>query len=417
MTFNSVTITAPGDSPNTDGIRIGISSSISITHSTIGTCDDCISLSPGSEDIYITNLTCGPGHGIGVGSLGGLLNEQNVKGSSGNISGQGSRKMLSSLILHHRVLLVFFFALAANANIEVFDVRKFGAVGDGKTDCSKAFLQAFEMACAWEGDAVVYIPVGTYYAGLTIFNAQKDRCKFHTVRFQVEGLVKAPTDLSGDSWIKFRYIKQMTLDGGGIFDGQGASAWPNKLQSASLRFDSVTDSTVNGIQSVNSKGVHINLSQCKNMTFDSVTITAPGDSPNTDGIHIGISSSINIMHSTIGTGDDCISLSSGSKDIYIANLTCGPGHGIGVGSLGGLLNEQNYSSNVQINDVHYRNIWGTSTTKLAVNFVCSQTVPCQELELKEINLKYNGKDGPVAASCSNARGVTVGQVNPQSCLQ
>ncbi|KAF9609707.1 hypothetical protein IFM89_017906 [Coptis chinensis] len=149
-----------------------------------------------------------------------------------NISGQGRRKMVSSLILHHMVLLVFFFALTANAIIKVFDVRKFGAVRDGKTDCNKAFLQAFEMACAWEGDAVVYIPIGTYYAGLTIFNSQNDRCKFRTVRFQVEGLVKAPTDLSGDSWIKFRYIKQMTLDRGGIFNGQGASAWPNTLQSA-----------------------------------------------------------------------------------------------------------------------------------------------------------------------------------------
>lgn len=49
------------------------------------------------------------------------------------------------------------------------------------------------------------------------------------IAFLVGGEIKAPTGSSSrntDHWITFRYIDQLTLAGGGSFDGQGASAWP-----------------------------------------------------------------------------------------------------------------------------------------------------------------------------------------------
>ncbi|KAF3947089.1 hypothetical protein CMV_026730, partial [Castanea mollissima] len=60
-------------------------------------------------------------------------------------------------------------------------------------------------------------------------------------------------------------------------------------------------------------------------------------------------------------------------------------------------------SQVQIHDVKYRNIRGTSSSKLAVAFDCSKSKPCEKIELKEINLSYHGVEGPVASSCVNAK--------------
>lgn len=57
-------------------------------------------------------------------------------------------------------------------------------------------------------------------------------------------------------------------------------------------------------------------------------INAPSWSPNTDGIHIQSSSGITISNSAIMTGDDCISVGPGTKNLWIERIACGPGHGI-----------------------------------------------------------------------------------------
>jgi len=55
----------------------------------------------------------------------------------------------------------------------------------------------------------------------------------------------------------------------------------------------------------------VNVLGCNNITFTNFNIVAPATSPNTDGIHIGRSTHLNITHTNIATGDDCISLGDG----------------------------------------------------------------------------------------------------------
>ncbi|KAL4618820.1 hypothetical protein ACB092_06G038000 [Castanea dentata] len=343
----------------------------------------------------------------------------------------------------------------------VFNVMDDGAIADGNTDNRIHMLRPIVL---------------------------KGPCK-GPVEFQIIGTLKAFTDeastINVNHWITFQYIDQLILRGGGKLDGQGCivSHFCNIFFSPlyldhSLIFDFVTNSRVTHITSINSKNAHVNVFACKDVKFDHIHI-APKDSPNTDGIHIGSSSNIQILDLTIATGDDCVSMSPGSKNINIKNVKCGPGHGISVGSLGGGPNEEDvsglmvtnctfkgtdnglrvktwarsYASNVfnltfediimdnvnnpiiidqqycpsrkcekgdsqvQIRNVNYRNIRGTSSSKITVAFECSKGKPCDKIELNNINLTYHGAEGAVASSCSNAKGIANGQQQPDSCMK
>ncbi|MBA0667037.1 hypothetical protein Goklo_000162, partial [Gossypium klotzschianum] len=46
-------------------------------------------------------------------------------------------------------------------------------------------------------------------------------------------------------------------------------------------------------------------------------IIAAGNSPNTDGIHVQLSKNVNITKCSIKTGDDCISIDPGTKNLWI----------------------------------------------------------------------------------------------------
>ncbi|URE33335.1 Glycosyl hydrolases family 28 [Musa troglodytarum] len=259
------------------------------------------------------------------------------------------------------------------------------------------------------------------------------------------------------------YINGLVISGGGRFNGQGASAWPynqcKKTQDCkplpmNLVFSFVVNAAIKSISSIDSMFFHIHIFGSRNITFDSIKISAPGDSPNTDGIHIANSANIQVSNSVIGTGDDCISIGPGCTNLTIFRVLCGPGHGISVGSLGknagekdviglyvskcnltGTTNglriktlqsspstlkashfrfeqiimnnvynpiiiDQNYcpSANcpkknpslVKITDIKYRNIMGTFLSPVAYNLVCSEAAPCEGVELSDISLKYNG---------------------------
>jgi galacturan 1,4-alpha-galacturonidase len=124
----------------------------------------------------------------------------------------------------------------------------------------------------------------------------------------------------------------------------------------SLSFNLMTNSIVRDITSKDSKFFHINIIGSRNFTFQRVTISAPQESINTDGIHIGRSKDIKVLDSTINTGDDCVSLGDGSKQVSVTKVTCGSGHGISIGSLGKYPNEE------PVEGVHVKNCTLINTT-------------------------------------------------------
>ncbi|KAI9100883.1 hypothetical protein K1719_024007 [Acacia pycnantha] len=60
-------------------------------------------------------------------------------------------------------------------------------------------------------------------------------------------------------------------------------------------------------------GIAKALYGCRNITFSKFSIEAPKRESEYDGIHIGRSTQVKILHSNIATGDDCISLGDGNE--------------------------------------------------------------------------------------------------------
>ncbi|RLM69375.1 hypothetical protein C2845_PM17G04770 [Panicum miliaceum] len=79
VTLRGLRIVAPAGSPNTDGVHVQFSCGVRILGATVRTGDDCVSLGPGTSDVLVRNIRCGPGHGISIGSLGGEPGEVGVR--------------------------------------------------------------------------------------------------------------------------------------------------------------------------------------------------------------------------------------------------------------------------------------------------------------------------------------------------
>ncbi|GMY33441.1 probable polygalacturonase At3g15720, partial [Fagus crenata] len=221
----------------------------------------------------------------------------------------------------------------------IFNVIDYGAVGDGQTDDSQAFLKAWENVCgASQGTPTLNIPQGkTFMLGPVEFQGP---CKSNSIQFQLQGTLVAPTRdawKGDDKWIQFLYVDGLIINGGGLIDGQGASWWESCIncdRPTALSIHSCNGSQITEISHLNSARNHISINACSGVHVSKLEITAPDDSPNTDGIDISHSNSITIENSTMGTGDDCVAINGGTYDINITNVVCGPGHGISIGSLG-----------------------------------------------------------------------------------
>ncbi|KAG6582197.1 hypothetical protein SDJN03_22199, partial [Cucurbita argyrosperma subsp. sororia] len=108
----------------------------------------------------------------------------------------------------------------------VFNVNDYGAVADGKTENSLAFMAAWEEACAFKGDSIFLIPEGTFLvAGVTFSGPCFNNLSPKVLIFAT---LIAPTKLTTDVWIHFHSLRHLLLtglDGSAVLNGQGAQTW------------------------------------------------------------------------------------------------------------------------------------------------------------------------------------------------
>lgn len=368
-----------------------------------------------------------------------------------------------------------------------FDVLDFGAKGNGNSDDTKAFQAAWAAACKIEASTVIVPSDYVFLVGPISFSGPY--CQANIV-FQLDGTIIAPTNSYAWGkgllqWLEFTKLRGITIRGKGIIDGRGSVWWqdttfddpiddeekliipinktarkypPTWLRSGlsgkmpsikptALRFYGSFNVTVTGITIQNSPQCHLKFDNCMGVSVYEMSVSSPGDSPNTDGIHLQNSKQVLIHSSNLACGDDCVSIQTGCSNVYIHNVNCGPGHGISIGSLGkdntkacvsnitvrdiimhntmngvriktwqggqgsvqGVLFSniqvsevqlpividqyycdkricKNQTSAVSLSGITYEKIRGTYTVK-PVHFACSDNLPCIDVTLNSIQLK------------------------------
>ncbi|KAH6763210.1 Pectin lyase-like superfamily protein [Perilla frutescens var. hirtella] len=374
------------------------------------------------------------------------------------------------------------------AGSAVFDVLDFGAKGDGCADDTKAFQAAWAAACKVEASIINVPEKYVFLVGPISFSGPY--CQ-HDIVFQLDGTIVAPTGSShwGSGllqWLEFTKLVGLTIKGSGTIDGNGAVWWKSasydddplddqaklifpingtlgqkplipvrsslggkmpSIKPTALRFYGSFNVTVTGITIQNSPQCHLKFDNCVGVSVYNFTVSSPGDSPNTDGIHLQNSKDVLIRSSNLACGDDCVSIQTGCTNVYIHNINCGPGHGISIGGLGkdntkacvsnitvrdvvmhNTMNGvriktwqggsgsvqgvqfsniqvsevqlpividqfycdksscKNQSSAVALSGINYENIRGTYTVK-PVHLACSDHMPCTDVTLTNIQLK------------------------------
>merc|ERR1712154_716415 len=138
------------------------------------------------------------------------------------------------------------------------------------------------------------VPAGKFMTGEVVFQGP---CTA-PVTVEIQGTVLTKTDLSAFSnkvWITVTNVDDVIFTGGGTLNGQGEANWKNNdckgkgdcenTLPDSIQFSKVTNGVMKDLNLVNSKGFHVKICcGSSNFTVQNLTITAPGDSPNTDGI-------------------------------------------------------------------------------------------------------------------------------------
>jgi len=280
----------------------------------------------------------------------------------------------------------------AGASSRIFDIRKFGAQGDGKTLDTAAINKAID-ACNSAGGGTVYLGPGVYLSGTVILKSNV------TLYLEAGATLLGSSNLldytsvpgpsaNGDAnqrhLICARDAENIGLAGPGTVDGQGPSYWqPNgrapapaddawrdviafywkhgKRPSPMLEFYNCKYLRITDVHIQNAPGWTLRPIHCDDVFIRGITIKNPVYGPNTDGIDPTCCQNVFISDCVIDTGDDAVCLKSEnpygealrvSKNITIVNCVlsgCCNGFKIGTPTHGGFENIV-FSNSVIFND-------------------------------------------------------------------
>ena len=249
-------------------------------------------------------------------------------------------------------------SLAVRRSEGTFNVRDFGACGDGISKDTEAIQNAADAAYA-DGGGTVVIPDGTYLTGALFFRngvnleIQEEAVLVSTV--DSDDFPQIPTRFEGTEkyWrcalLNFDNSRDVHVYGGGTILGRGQE-WSKYKNKDGLwgrpRMICFTDCPGGLIEDLTMKD---HASWCLHVlytdgfTIDNLNISVSSYVPSSDGVDIDSSCNIKMTDVYTYVTDDCLSIKSGknedgrrvgrpSMNILVRNCNFDGGHGVAMGS-------------------------------------------------------------------------------------
>ncbi len=207
--------------------------------------------------------------------------------------------------------LVFLFTagLAAAEPASVFDVKAFGATGNGHTLDTPAIQKAIE-ACATAGGGVVYFPTGRFLTGTLTLRGHL------TLRLSPAAVLLGSTNMADYPVKHLLYaqgVEHFTIDGGGVIDGQGDAFFDKEMKplprpSPLIEIWDSHDIRIEGVTVRNAPAWTIHPKNCDDVKIRGISLLNNLRAINSDGIDIDSTRNVIISDCHIEAGDDCIVL-------------------------------------------------------------------------------------------------------------
>lgn len=246
---------------------------------------------------------------------------------------------------------------------KIFDVRKFGAKGDGKTLDTDAIQAALD-ECGKSGGGIVRISPGTYLSKPILLRSKttlqldagaKLIATDDPADFLPPGMTWANAKSSADfkPFLSGKNLTDVVITGRGTIDGAGERWW-GPAEEARRKQPGYTLPrprliVLTGCKNVkvarvtlqNSPSFHLVPTDCEDVLIEGVTFFAPSHSANTDAIDPSVSRRVTIRKCLIDVGDDNVAIKSGKKmpgrefaceDITVTDCIFKHGHGVSIGS-------------------------------------------------------------------------------------
>ncbi|WP_231735243.1 glycoside hydrolase family 28 protein [Gracilibacillus massiliensis] len=276
-----------------------------------------------------------------------------------------------------------------------YDITSFGAIGDGKTLCTRAIQNAINTC---EKGGTVYIPKGTFVTGAIFLKSNM------TLYIEDGGLLLGSFDTADYPLFKYRWeglettcyaslintkisnntrLENITIEGLGKIDANGSKLREKEITEQNgkpgraICIRNVDNLYLKDITIKQSPAWCVHLIYCNRVSVNNIKIYTKRDEQgkkyegiaNGDGLNPDSSRDVYIFNSMISSQDDCIAIKSGrgaegrmidipSENIRITNCTFKSGFGVAVGS-----EMSGNVRNVVVQDCDFKDVYSIGSIK------------------------------------------------------